>query len=75
MNRHRGNQPARRIQPVIAREQIEEVLKHARLIGDKSLAACASRALDGDSVYHASMLKRCAKHYALYLNLAPKVRR
>lgn len=54
----------------ITRSQIEALLKYAKHIGDTSLASCAMRALDGDSLYHAGLVERCASAYAGARNTA-----
>lgn len=48
----------------ITDEQIRQLLAYAQHIGDGRLAACAMRALDGDSMYNDSLRERCAAAYA-----------
>ncbi len=43
--------------------QIREVLRIAQESGNTKLAACATRALDGDSLYHRALSARCADAY------------
>lgn len=48
---------------MITDEQIKVVLGHARAAHNTSLAACAVRALDGDSLYDRDLRERCADEY------------
>jgi hypothetical protein len=47
----------------INREQLHALLNYARFIKDTRLAALVMRTLDGDSLYHNSMLERCTAIY------------
>ena len=48
----------------INKEQLQELLNYARHVQDGRLTALVMRTLDGDSLYHASMLERCTAAYA-----------
>lgn len=48
----------------ITAAQLKRVLAYAVAIGDRELAACARRALDGDSIYNHAMRERCSAAHA-----------
>jgi hypothetical protein len=48
----------------LTRDQLHQLLTYARHVEDGRLAAVCMRALDGDSMYHSSIMERCAAAYA-----------
>lgn len=48
----------------ITRDHLHQLLEYARHIRDTRLAAACSRAIDGDSAYHSSIMERCTAAYA-----------
>jgi len=48
----------------IDREQLKDLLAYAREIEDVRLATLCMRTLDGDSLYHNSMIERCTAAHA-----------
>jgi len=48
----------------LTKEQLRQLLAYAHHIRDTGLAAACSRAIDGDSAYHNSIMERCAAAYA-----------
>lgn len=48
----------------VNKQQLEALLNYARYIEDTRLASLVMRTLDGDSLYHNSMLESCAAAYA-----------
>ena len=49
---------------LLTRDQLKQLLEYARHIEDVRLAGACMRALDGDSMYHSSIMERCAAAYA-----------
>lgn len=58
----------------ISRAQLREVLAHARAAKDVRLAACAMRAIDGDSLYDRALRERCASVYVGVIDAARAIR-
>ena len=48
----------------LTKNQLRQLLAYARHIKDTRLAVACSRAIDGDSAYHSSIMERCAAAYA-----------
>jgi hypothetical protein len=48
----------------LTRDQLRQLLAYARHIEDGRLVAVCMRAIDGDSMYHSSIMERCAAAYA-----------
>jgi hypothetical protein len=48
----------------LTRDQLRQLQSYANYISDGRLASLVMRALDGDSLYHNSIMERCAAAYA-----------